>query len=300
MNEANLRSAPSGIGGAPPLVSICIPTYRGAQTIGATIESVLIQDFKNFELIIVDDGSPDDTAAVVATFSDTRVRYERNERNLGPEGNWNQCQKLASGKYFKLLPHDDLLAPTCLSQQVKVLEEDADERIALVFCARDVIGPEGTVLTRRGYSSAKTGVVPSNELVKRSVRAGTNLIGEPGGVLFRRALSVKVGGFDATNSYVIDLDYWFRLLAHGDAYYLDQCLASFRVSAQQWSVVLGDSQANDFHNFVLRIGPAIGMEWTYADKLMSKMTSRFNNWLRLAFYLVFLRLLPNLRRLRKH
>jgi glycosyltransferase involved in cell wall biosynthesis len=282
-----------------PLVSICIPTYLGAQTIGATIESVLGQDFQDFELIIVDDGSPDETGAIVARFADSRIRYERNERNLGPLGNWNRCQALAQGKYFKLLPHDDLLAPSCLTQQVKVLENDTEERIALVFCARDVIGPDGRVLTHRGYP-AREGIIPGKLLARRSVRAGTNLIGEPGGVLFRRSLATVVGCFDATNSYVIDLDYWFRLLAHGDAYYLPQHLSSFRVSGQQWSVRLGDSQANDFNAFVARIGPAIGLEWTFGDKLMSKMTSRLNNWMRLGFYLVFLRLLPNLQRFRKN
>ena len=283
----------------PPLVSICIPTYRGAQTIGATIESVLAQDCPDFELIVIDDCSPDDTAAIVQRFNDPRLRYQRNERNLGPLGNWNECQRLARGKYFKLLPHDDLLAPSCLSQQVQVLEQDRDERIALVFCARDVIGPDGRVLTHRGYPQASAGSIPGPELVRRSMRAGTNLIGEPGGVLFRRSLSTKVGGFDATNSYVIDLDYWFRLLAHGDAYYLPQRLAAFRVSDQQWSVRLGDSQANDFNAFVARIGPAIGMEWSLADKLISKTTARLNNWLRLGFYLVFLRLLPFLQGLRR-
>lgn len=283
---------------SPPLVSVCIPTYLGAQTLGAAIESVLKQDFTNFELIIVDDCSPDETAAVVGRFSDPRIRYERNGRNLGPLGNWNRCQALATGKYFKLLPHDDLLTPACLAQQVKVLEEDTEERIALVFCARDVIGPDGWVLTRRGYPSPG-GIINGKELTRRCVRAGTNLVGEPGGVLFRRALGTVVGGFDATNSYVIDLDYWFRLLAHGDAYYLPQCLAAFRVSGQQWSVKLGDSQANDFNAFVARIGPAIGLEWTVADKLISRLAARLNNWLRLGFYLIFLRLLPNLQRLRK-
>ena len=62
------------------------------------------------------------------------------------------------------------------------------------------------------------------------MRWGTNLIGEPGAVLFRRDLALKVGGFYAENPYVIDLDYWLRLLAQGDAYYLDQPLASFRVN----------------------------------------------------------------------
>lgn len=281
-----------------PLVSVCIPTYLGAQLIGATIESVLRQDYTDFELIIIDDGSPDATAAVVAQFSDPRIRYTRNETNLGPSGNWNRCLDLARGTYFKLLPHDDLLAPDCLARQVKVMEDDKEERIALVFCARDVIGPDNEKLVRRGYP-APAGLIPGSELVRHSVRAGTNLIGEPGGVLFRRSLSTTVGQFDATNSYVIDLDYWFRLLAHGDAYYLPDCLAAFRVSGQQWSVRLGDSQANDFNAFVNRIGPSLGFEWSFRDKLLSRLAARKNNWMRLGFYLLFLRLLPNLRRFKK-
>ena len=167
-----------------PKVSVCIPTYRGGGTIGAAIESVLAQSLADFELIVIDDGSPDDTGAIVERFADPRLVYRRNERNLGPQGNWNRCLEVAKGEYFKLLPHDDLLHPRCLERQVAVLEDDRDERIALVFSARDVLGPDGTVLTRRGYPGGHEGKIAGSLVMRSCVRRGTNLIGEPGAVFF--------------------------------------------------------------------------------------------------------------------
>lgn len=99
-----------------PLVSVFIPTYRGEATIGAAIESVLTQTLSDFELVVIDDGSPDSTQAIVAQYHDPRLRYVRNECNLGPQGNWNCCLAEARGKYFKLLPHDDLLYLECLAR----------------------------------------------------------------------------------------------------------------------------------------------------------------------------------------
>ena len=87
---------------ASPLLTIAIPTYRGAQVIGDTIRSVLSQTLSDFELIVVDDNSPDATEAVVLAFDDPRIRYLKNPANLGPEGNWNRCLAEARGRYFKI------------------------------------------------------------------------------------------------------------------------------------------------------------------------------------------------------
>ena len=81
-----------------PRVSICIPTYKGERTLGAAIESVLAQTLTDFELVVIDDQSPDGTRELVAGFADVRIRYFRNETNLGPEGNWNRCLVEAEGK----------------------------------------------------------------------------------------------------------------------------------------------------------------------------------------------------------
>lgn len=270
-------------------VSVCIPTYKGERTIGAAIQSVLAQSLSDFELIVIDDGSPDNTRAVVERHSDPRLVFLRNERNLGPEGNWNRCLQVARGRYFKLLPHDDLLHPRCLERQVAVLDADQDERIALVFSAREVIGPDGQVLIkRRGYRGLAEGVVSANLSIGACVRRGTNLFGEPGAVMFRKALADRIGAFDATNPYVIDLDYWFRLLAHGDAYYCAESLASFRVSADQWSVAIGTGQSNDFRGLVRRFASREALRATWLDHFCGRFTPSLNNLARLLFYRVYL------------
>lgn len=74
-----------------PIVSVCIPTYRGSQFLAAAIDSVLNQTYQNFEIWILDDNSPDDTELIALSYSDPRVKYIRNSHNLGPEGNWNRC-----------------------------------------------------------------------------------------------------------------------------------------------------------------------------------------------------------------
>jgi glycosyltransferase involved in cell wall biosynthesis len=92
-----------------PLVSICIPTYNRAAMIGKAIESALGQTYTNLEVIVVDNASSDNTPAVVASYRDERLRYVRNEKNLGLFGNFNRCIELAQGKYLHILHSDDYI-----------------------------------------------------------------------------------------------------------------------------------------------------------------------------------------------
>ncbi len=272
----------------PPIVSVCIPTYRGAEVLGATLESVLQQTFQDFELLVIDDQSPDDTAAVVASYADPRIRYHRNPVNLGPEGNWNRCLELAQGRYFKLLPHDDLLMPDCLESQVAALDGDVDQQIALVFGFRRIIGPTGRVIATRGRLLARPGCLDGPALVRRCVRSGGNLIGEPGNGLFRRALAEQVGRYDASHPYVVDLDWWFRLLRHGSAWYTARHASSFRISKGSWSVELGRRQHFDFAGLIARVAsePAYRLRWV--DAQCGLLMARLNTRIRALFYRLFL------------
>jgi glycosyltransferase involved in cell wall biosynthesis len=92
-----------------------MPTYRGAAHLMATVDSVLKQSYTNFELVIVDDNSTDATRDIIASYKDSRIRSLKNERKLGPQGNWNRALSEARGRYFKLMPQDDLLASNCLA-----------------------------------------------------------------------------------------------------------------------------------------------------------------------------------------
>jgi glycosyltransferase involved in cell wall biosynthesis len=272
-----------------PLVSVCIPTYQGAAFLPATIDSVLNQSYSNIEIWILDDNSPDDTQAVVACYTDSRIRYLRNVENLGPEGNWNKCFDFARGKYFKLLPQDDLLEPDCLQEQVSLLEADTTHEIALVFGSRRIIDPQGRTLITRGLPRTKPGRIDGLALIKRCVRSGTNLIGEPGNVLFRREIVDKVGAYDATYPYLVDLDYWFRILIYGDAYYTAKCMSSFRVSQGSWSVVIGNKQYRDFKGFIEKFFADARFRISSADRLLGFAKARMNTVGRtLLYYFLFL------------
>jgi glycosyltransferase involved in cell wall biosynthesis len=271
-----------------PLVSICIPTYRGAATLAATIASVLAQDYPNLEVWVVDDQSPDDTAGVVQSFGDARVHYVRNEHNLGAQGNWNRCLQLARGKYYKLLPHDDLLAPGALREQVAVLEADTGEEIALVFGARRIIRPDGSLIMTLRFMAGGARRIARADAARRCVRAGTNLLGEPGNGLLRRSLALRLGQYDASYPYVIDLDFWFRALQHGDAFYTGTVASSFRLLKQSWSVAIGPRQHLDFGGLVekfIRV-PELGL--TRGDRALGLLRARLNRYVRVLVYRVVL------------
>lgn len=267
-----------------PHVSVCIPTYRGAAHVAATIESVLAQTFTDFELVIIDDQSPDDTETIVSRYTDPRIRYLKNSRNLGPEGNWNRCLAEARGTLFKLLPQDDLIYPDTLTRQVSVLERDTDANLALVFGARHITNANGRMLTTRGCPGAAEGRLEATALVRRCVRFGTNLIGEPGSVLMRTSLAKQVGNFDGSLGYIIDLDYWVRLLAHGDAYYLERPVSSFRVSGGSWSVAIGGRQSDEYRRFINRLTAQPHWRIGRIDALAGTLMARANNLMRLVFY----------------
>lgn len=106
------------------LVSIIMPSYNTAKFIPETIQSVLAQTYTNWELIIVDDCSADDTDAVVAGFPDPRIRYLKNERNSGAAVSRNYALREAKGRWIAFLDSDDLWEPEKLEKQVRFMEEN--------------------------------------------------------------------------------------------------------------------------------------------------------------------------------
>jgi glycosyltransferase involved in cell wall biosynthesis len=111
-----------------PKVSIGLPVYNGQHYLRQAIESIVNQTYRNFELIICDNASTDDTAAICAEYAarEPRIRYYRQPQNIGATANFNRTFELASGPYFKWAAHDDVLEPTYLEKCVVVLEQTPD------------------------------------------------------------------------------------------------------------------------------------------------------------------------------
>src|SRR5487761_57273 len=125
-----------------PLVSFVVPCYKLAHYLGACLDSLLSQSFGSVEVIVMDDCSPDHTAAVAGAYRDARLRYVRNERNLGHLQNYNRGISLAAGKYVWLISADDcLLARHALARYVEGMEGDG--RLAFAFSPAMGIGAAG-------------------------------------------------------------------------------------------------------------------------------------------------------------
>ncbi len=139
-----------------PKVSIGLPVYNGEQFLRETLDSILAQTYKDFELVISDNASTDKTQVICReyAFKDRRIRYYRNDENLGAAPNYNLVYKMAEGEYFKWAAHDDLLAPEFLEKCVEIL----DKNTSVILCHSKVrlINKLGSVIEKKDPLYIKT------------------------------------------------------------------------------------------------------------------------------------------------
>jgi len=128
-----------------PRLSIGLPVYNGENYLAAALDSLLTQSFSDFELIVCDNASTDRTTEICRVFgaSDERIRYYRNEINLGAAGNYNRTLELARGEYFKWASHDDVCRPQFLEKCITVLDTKPD--VVLCHSQSEGIGARGEV-----------------------------------------------------------------------------------------------------------------------------------------------------------
>ena len=204
-------------------ISICIPAYNNETVIGPTIEAILCQSYKNFELIIVDDASTDDTVKVINNYQDERIRLYRNEKNLGMVGNWNRCVELTTSEFIKLVCADDILLPRCLETELKAIKESDD----IVMTASDSImvnqNKKKLGIFRR---YPKKGLIEGRKLAKKSL-IFNNFFGMPCAVMFRKSFFERVNGFDERFHYILDFDLWLSMAPLGRVQILNEKLNCF-------------------------------------------------------------------------
>lgn len=233
-----------------PLVSIVIPAYNNERYIAETLRSALSQDYENFEVVIADHSSIDGTASVIASFAhDPRLRIlSPTPEGGGALANWNRVSMAAKGAYLKLVCGDDIIDPSALSLQVRALQDNPSA--VIVSSQRRLIDAHGDVFIGRRGLQGLEGLVPGQDAVVATVRAGTNVFGEPACSLVDRGVLERVGWWDNTHPYLIDEATLVSVCGQGDLVALKTVLASFRISGGQWSVRLAASQSRqvkDFH-----------------------------------------------------
>jgi len=199
-----------------PQVSVIIPTYNAARYLGDAIDSVLAQTYNEFEVVVVDDGSTDETPTVVNKY-DSRVRY-LSQQNAGVAVARNRGISESRAKYVAFLDADDTWFPDKLERQMGLLAQSTAERVcySAFLEVNQNLSPVGVRRSLR-YSNA------FEDLLLRG-----NVIGSICTVVAERDLFEKLGGFDPSLSQCADWDMWVRIGAETEFLYLDDVLVTYR------------------------------------------------------------------------
>jgi glycosyltransferase involved in cell wall biosynthesis len=203
-----------------PLVSIVIPAYNHAEFLDQSINSVLAQDYQFIELIVLDDGSTDNTRDILSEY-DNRVYWESHE-NMGQALTLNKGWRMAKGSILAYLSADDILYPEAVERCVKVLLDNP--RAALCYPDFDLINPSSDVI--RSVSAPEYSY---DEMV-------INFKCAPGvGAFFRQSCYKMAGEWNPELRQHPDYEYWLRLGLYGQFVHLKECLGGFRVHEESQS-----------------------------------------------------------------
>jgi glycosyltransferase involved in cell wall biosynthesis len=212
-----------------PLISVVIPTYNAARYLPATLQSVLAQTLQDVEIIVVDDGSTDDTEAVVQGLKSKKIFYLKQPNSGGPSQPRNVGIRAARGKYISIFDSDDLMLPHKLAESAAFLEDHP--HLGFIFTNFVVCNEQGedfagTFLdTYAGFWNLPKTVVGTTRSTIDGSAAYENLFSEnyigTSGVVIPKDVLMTVGGFDETLAGPEDRDMWFRITKRYDVGFLD-------------------------------------------------------------------------------
>lgn len=182
-----------------PLVSILMTAYNREKYIAEAIESVLQSTYNNFELIIVDDCSVDDTLKVASSFlkNDQRIKLFKNNLNLGQFRNRNKAIQLANGDYIKFLDSDDKLMPTCIDKMVSAMLAYPEAGI-------------GVQIPEENICEQPFELLPHDSIMLH-YSGGNHLCYGPTGVIFKKEALCKVGLFEEAYGILADTHLNFKI-----------------------------------------------------------------------------------------
>ncbi len=243
-----------------PLVSIGMPTYNGEKTIRIALDLLLAQDFKDFELIISDNASTDNTGNICQHYAarDPRIRYYRNEMNIEGE-NFHRVLHLARGKYFMWAADDDLWEPSYVSCMVEVLDSNPDA--VLSFCRFDIIYADKRTLIEDNWSKI-IGLGRFSRLLFSSCSLGKWAVNAHyiyG--LYRKEILLNCGGMErrVDGSAGADVVTLFHLLYYGKFVRVDKLLHHHR------------------YNYDRQIKPPLAQR--FASQSIPSLAKSYLNWL---------------------
>ena len=202
-------------------VSVIVLTYNRAHMVSEAIDSILNQTFKDFELIVVDNESVDNTEEVIKSYTDERIRYFRHQNNGLVAVNRNYGISKANGEYIAFCDDDDLWMPEKLERQVKLL--DLNKELGLVYSDSYIMDENGNLERDTSLSSSR--LLRGNVFDKLFQSNFIPMLT----VMIRREVLSKVGGFDPKYIIAQDYDLWLRIAEHYPIDFTEEPLAKYRI-----------------------------------------------------------------------
>lgn len=244
-----------------PTVSVIMAAYKGAALVGETIRSVIAQSFTDWELVIVDDCSPDNTLEVLRGFDDPRIRVLAAPINQGPVKTRNAAMAVAKGRYLAGLDQDDVCRPERLARQVAYLEDHPD--VVLVATAADLL-EAGAV--RPGKHRGET----TPELIRWKLHLGNPLVWSS--VMMRADVARRLDPITRPEMlFAEDFDLYHRIGAFGRIARIDESLMLYRVHPGGVSKAFEQTMFNNAERVLAEVyRPIFREEAGFAAALISK------------------------------
>ncbi|MEC4685991.1 MAG: glycosyltransferase [Nitrospirota bacterium] len=207
-----------------PTVSVIVPSYNRAHLLVRALQSILNQTYRDFEVIVVDDGSTDNTEEIVRSFSALDIRYVRHESNKGEAAARNTGVLTAKGEFIAFLDSDDEWLPEKLEKQMAVFRYHS-KRVGVVYSNMCEIERNG----KRRIWKSPTFMPEDGQFYRKALNYQIYGIGI-GSSVVRKACFEKVGLFDERLSYYVDFDFFIRLSKEFYFYHIKELLMNYYVT----------------------------------------------------------------------
>ena len=226
-------------------MSICIPAYNSEKTIAKTISSLIIQTYKNLEIIIIDNCSTDETVKIIQEFVDPRIKIIQNDEHLlAAEDNWNRCFQYAKGEFMAIFHADDVYLPNMIFRQIEMFKKNPT--IGCVFTQGNIINENDEVI---GELKLPPGMERLNsytyfQLFNSILENGDFLLCPSAMIrsdLYKKLSPFRYDQFGSSS----DLDMWLRAAKCAPVAIINEKLMNYRISKSQGTQVLNSGRTHE-------------------------------------------------------
>jgi glycosyltransferase involved in cell wall biosynthesis/uncharacterized radical SAM superfamily protein len=270
-----------------PKLSVVMSVYNGEEYVESAIKSILTQTYHNYEFVIVDDASTDDTRKILKKFDDPRIKIIKNFKNIGLTKSLNKGILATKGKFIARMDADDISLPHRLEKQIYFLDNNVEYAL---------VGSSYYRINANGETCELIDVLNDDKDIKKGLRT-QNWFGH-GSVMMRRDAILEAGGYDEAFKYAQDYDLWLKLSENNKLANMEEPLYCWRCTESSITHKNGTEQ-RDYANFAIaesqkranKIGddqetgllisvivPTFNRPWMLKDSIKSILSQTYNNF----------------------